>query len=304
MATTAKPTTTRGVAAAAAAGALLVAAGCGSGGTGLEAVASDPVAAFAAALEGSQSVASGRFELRNETSGGPMSMVMTSEGSWSGDRTAMSVHLDGDGVGALWGVDELAYITTPSTHYVSGAMLGSDAEWVAIDVSDREPATSESLGFGDALDPDALFGTLGAAAHDVEEAGTGEVRGEPTTVYAVETTLDELVDEGLSDEERAQVEDVAGIDAVGRLGELVAVDVTFTVDVGDDGLVRRIAMSWHVEASGELEALGGMTTTQVVEFYDLGAAVVIDEPADAEPVGAGVLGNRVDPSGSTSTTSG
>lgn len=285
-------------------------AGCGSGGTDLEVGTADPVAAFAAAVEGSKGVESGRFDVRTETSGGPLSMVMSGEGAWSGDRSELTVRVEGDGAGDLWGTESFAYVTTPSTVYVSGLgpALGSDAEWMAIDVADLGADGPEALGFDQALDPDALLGTLGVAAEDVEETGTGEVRGEPTTTYAVRTTLAEMLDGSLTAEERAQVEDVAGGEGLADLDQVLEVEVGFTVDVGADGLVRRIAMSWQLgEALADLpgaEDLGGMTTSQVVEFHDLGAEVAIGVPSQAEPFDPAERGIRTGPTGATTTITG
>ena len=133
------------------------------------------------------------------------------------------------------------------------------------------------MGFGPSNNPTQMMEALRGISDDIEELGTEEVRGEPTTHYRTVVDLEravEQVPEALKPLIEAQL---------GALGSTLTVDVW----LGDDGLVRRLSM----DMSGLLaiaSAESGQTMEggeMVIEYFDYGADIEVDipDPEDTTP---------------------
>jgi hypothetical protein len=279
---------------------VLLGAGCGQGDDAVELGAGEGVAAFAQAVEASREVDSGRFDLRVEVGGlSPEGAALEGDGAWSGELARTTLRSAEPGAEF-----EVTTVMTPEAVYQQWPFDGGPA-WIAIDAGGGAGGTPPGVGdVGRATDPSALLAVLDVAADDVRDLGEGEVGGEPTTVFGVTTTAGDLLDDELDDLDRAKVEEALGGGHVARLGAFMdELSLDFTVDVGGDGLVRRIVVVWDLggamRATADLfpglsedqlgEGGAALTQTQVLTFRDLGEPVTIEVPDEADVVEAGGL---------------
>jgi hypothetical protein len=123
----------------------------------------------------------------------------------------------------------------------------------------------------------------GVTEDGLEEQGSEEVRGVETTHYAGEIDMGAVFEQA-----REQFEDIDE-DALGEFGTVVdseaAIEefedqfgeepVPVEVWIDDDGLTRRMQMSFEIE---------GETVTQTIEMFDFGEPVDIEVPDEADSV--------------------
>ena len=152
--------------------------------------------------------------------------------------------------------------------------------WLRVDPA----APASPQGPADALaqqDPLALVRLLESAT-DFEEAGTGEVRGDPVTWHRGSLDVAELAE---ADEPGA----------AGQLRAMGLAEVPAEVGIDDEERLRRVAFT--VDLAAIAAASGGMTpggpaeVTFTVELFDFGTPVEVEAPPAAEvtdvPAGAG-----------------
>lgn len=172
-------------------------------------------------------------------------------------------------------VDGTSYVRVPG---LEAQQPGK--RWLRVDPM----ASAAPQGPADALaqqDPLAMVRLLESAA-DFEEAGDGEVRGDPVTLHRGVLNLAELTE-------------VEEPDAAGPLRDMGLAQVPAEVAIDDDGLLRRVAFTLDLAAIAA--ASGGMTpggpaeATFTVELFDFGTPVEVEAPPAAEvtdvPAGAG-----------------
>jgi hypothetical protein len=280
---------------------VLLGAGCGQGDDAVELGTGEGVAAFAQAVEASREVDSGRFDLRVEVGGGLGldGAALEGDGAWSAELARTTLRSTEPGAEF-----EVTTVMTPDAVYQQWPFDGGPG-WIAIDAGGGAGGIPPGVGgVGRATDPSALLAVLDVAADDVRDLGEGEVGGEPTTVFGVTTTAGELLGAELDELDREKVEEALGGGHVAQLeafmGEL---SLDFTVDVGGDGLVRRIVVVWDMEgamrATADLfpglsedelrEGGAAVSQTQELTFRDLGEPVTIEVPDEADVVEAGGL---------------
>jgi hypothetical protein len=212
-----------------------------------------PEAAVRAAAATSSEAGSSRFELAvtTELSGQSISFSGSGVLDAATGKSASTFELPGGG-GTLEQriVDGQMYLTVPT-----------QPGFFQIALADLVGTQLES-----AADPagalDALEGLSGA----VEEVGSEQVRGEPTTHYR--GTLDPAV----------ALEKMGGalLDAAGpALADVEA--LPFEVWIDDDGRLRRFTVTAELPASPQT---GGVpvTSTTTLELYDFGADVQVEAP--------------------------
>jgi len=158
-------------------------------------------------------------------------------------------------------------------------VLGADG-WLSITPEDLDVAGS-SLGLGaGANDPSQFLETLRGTSDIVEELGTEEIRGVPTTHLRATIDLDKALAE-LPEEQRELVE--AQFEALDTSGTGFVLDVW----IGSDDLPRRLSMDF----SSLAEQMGGGSASMSIDFFDYGepVEVVVPDPADVTPF-ADVMG--------------
>lgn len=290
---------TRPTFAALAAGAVLLTAGCGvsatddaardarqvvTGGTGTTGATEAGYLGRAAEATGAVTTQKMSLEMSVEGLSGMGSTSLTSEGAFDNEAGRGRMTLD---LGAVFeggtGLDEalpegagtMEMVIDGDVVYVKSplfSMMGdSDKPWVRVDAGE--------LGSGDlgpsgpaTSDPGALLEFLEGAG-PVEEVGTEDVRGVPTTHLAAEIDLADLLAEADADRQAEMEEQLGGLGADLESFDSLPVEVW----VDEDGYVRRFTMTFDFgQALEASEDLGDATMTMTVELYDF------DEPVDIE----------------------
>jgi hypothetical protein len=253
--------------------ALPVLTGCGS----KDALTVDPVASAASKTTeaGSSRVA---FETSMQLFGKDVSF--TADGLFDYDNSTGSMTLDlgsmlpltGVGQFELRIVDEKIYMRLPS---LMGLGLPTDKEWVSL-----EPGKAlEGAGFGGfdpssmQQDPAQLLRLLRASS-EVTAAGTATIRGVETTRYTAKLDLRKSIEASAGELELTAEQRALLRQAAEQLVDQVETDtLPVEVYVGDDGLLRRLALDLSLSAEGQR-----LSIKQTTDFYDFGVDVDVDAP--------------------------
>jgi hypothetical protein len=172
-------------------------------------------------------------------------------------------------------VGEVMYLRSP----MFVLFTGDEDRWVRVDL--RESGQAAGLDV-DALvegqtGPAALLQQLRGAADEVEEVGEEEIRGVATTHLRV-----------VVDTQRA-IEDSppAAREQLRTFAEASGMPDEYPMDVwiDDDGLPRRLSTVVEVQD----ETMGTVTQQTVLELYDFGVTVRVEEPDEDEVVDLGDL---------------
>lgn len=242
-------------------------------------------ATLQAAPDAAVDAGSARFELTLSLESPDGSLQMVSTGGYDGARMSMEMDLgsamagllEGSGEAVPEGFDEpMQIVVDGSTAYLRIPMLDAltgATGWLSA-TQEELAAAGGSLGLGDATaDPTQLLSVLRGITDHVEEVGSGEVRGVPTTRYRATVDLARAIDQAPSDEREALRSQLEELDA-----SLQPVPVEVWID--DEGLPRRIVMDFGALASSAMGADG--TATMTMELFDYGEEVDIDVPDPSE----------------------
>jgi hypothetical protein len=264
--------------AALAAAALL--AGCGGAPAEL-----DPLAL---AAERTVDAGSARFELSLELGVGGRTAEATATGAFDSAGGRATMHMDLGAVGDAFGAPPgaggdalrldmvldgtVAYLRFP----LVSAMLPGAKPWVKLDLAELAEREGVDLGglrsFSD-TDPRRTLDYLRAVSGEITTVGAEPVRGVPTTHYRAAVSLRRYPDL-VPEEQRRLVRE-----ATDRLIEQLGVGaVPVDVWVGDDGLVRRLAVEFDAGAA----APQGFASKVTMELFDYGTAVAVSPPPAGE----------------------
>jgi hypothetical protein len=246
------------------------------------------IAALRAAPDAAAEAGSGRLVMTVgfDVDGQPFELSTT--GVFTGTRAQMEMDL-GELLAAQAPDDELPpgldepiiVVVDGTTTYMRMPMLDAltgTSGWLLMTPEDLGLAGDAlGMGFGPSNNPTQMMEALRGISDDIEELGTEEVRGEPTTHYRTVVDLEravEQVPEALKPLIEAQL---------GALGSTLTVDVW----LGDDGLVRRLSMDMS-ELLAIASAESGQTMEggeMVIEYFDYGADIEVDipDPEDTTP---------------------
>lgn len=240
------------------------------------------IAALRAAPDAAAEAGSGRMEMTVGFVVDGEPFELTSAGVFSGTRMRMEMDL-GAMLAAQLPEEELPpAFDEPMTVVVDGATtylrmpmldaLTGTSGWLSMTPEDLGLAGDAlGTGFGPSNNPAQMMEALRGVSDDIEELGTEEVRGEPTTHYRAVVDLEralEQVREALKPQLEAQL---------GAMGGTLPMEVW----LGEDGLVRRISLDM-VELLAEASAESGQKMeggSMVMELFDYGADVEVDIPA-------------------------
>lgn len=212
--------------------------------------------------------------------------VMTMKGAgvvgFEPSAAAMSLRISGDkSLGLIDGmvmrellVDGATYIQSP----LFAGISGSGKQWVKVDLgalgTDAGPA-----GVGSSQsDPALMLDYLRGVTSSISEVGTDAIRGERTTRYHGEMSMQKAFAK-LPADQRKRLQ--AALDA---MPERTPIDVW----VDDDGRVRRIEVAIDMIASGQK-----VTSTARVDYYDFGVHVDLKAPPASQVTDLGGLGAAV-----------
>ena len=282
---------------------VVLAVACGSGSGSSDGAASNArLARISSAADEVADASTGRFsmDLAYEGLPDPGGVAISGEGEYDLDNEASRFTMDM--VAMLEGAPgvppefdgSIETITMGSTIYMSGSFFGAipglDAEWISFDLEQAAEEAGldgidlDSLMQNQGVDPSATLDQL-KALDSIEEVGTEEVRGVATTHYTGEVRLGDAFDE-LDETQRDAVAGLYG----GDLDAAADMVVPFDVWVDEDGLVRRIVQSISgddlaaaIESGGleDADKVEGGSITTTVEYFDIGADISIEAPADA-----------------------
>lgn len=143
------------------------------------------------------------------------------------------------------------------------AAYGADyTGWARMDVSGM-PGMSGGMN----QDPSQYIDFLRAAGAEVEEGGSEEVRGTPTTRYAAQLSFEELAEYGGTHEYAEQLEELGA--------EIAPVDVEAWVD--DEGLPRRVSVAMEITGVDGMPG-GEMNMEVTIDLFDYGVDVDAKAP--------------------------
>lgn len=233
-----------------------------------------PEAAVAEAATKTADAGSARVDIDAGLNSSAGSFTMTGEGEFAGDRGRMTfdVVAGGQRISMEMVFDQLIiYMRFPSG---LGVDLPGDKSWVKMDLEalGKEEGIdfSQFTQFGQS-DPTQTLRYLRGASGDFEKVGEEEIRDVATTHYRGTVDLRKAADQ-LPESAR---------ESIVRLVELVGKSTfPFDVWVDDEGLARRIKYEQPIpDANGQ-----NATMAMTMDFYDFGAEVDVEPPADDEVV--------------------
>lgn len=165
----------------------------------------------------------------------------------------------------------VVYIRSPQLQGLSGAK-----KWLKFDLAElgKEAGIDFSALTQSGQDPTQALHQLKAASGDIEKVGEEDVRGVSTTRYRATIDLrryPELVPAADRAAARASTEQII------KLGGVSTVPVDVWID--SDDIVRRVKQDLKVPIEGGLTIM-----RQQFEFYDFGAEVDVELPAEDEVV--------------------
>lgn len=231
------------------------------------------------AAEATSAVDTQKIYMNMTMTGVPEVGDITIEANGEVDNTSGLSHMTMDmgsmfaGLGAEAGLPEdaglMEVIVDGDTTYTKSAlfsMLGDEAKpWVKMPTEDQGSVTS-----GAPSDPSKFLEFLENTGSDIEEVGTEEVRGVETT--HIRTVLDtEALMADAPEADKAEMQ--AQLDQLGGAFDEIPVEAW----VGEDGMVRRITMSFDFAGVADAD-LGEAAMTITVEMYDFGEPVDITIP--------------------------
>lgn len=214
-----------------------------------------------------------------------------------GERSAFLQVFGGDDLSMeMVVVGDVTYMRSPFIASVASQATGLDPAIAPLVNIETEYGSIDSSALGDDLNLGEVSGVGGVngidsfeayldlirGSSDVTEVGPSEIRGEPTTEYAVSARLGDLLD-------------AQGIDG-SQLGlssdQLRALDaeVDFGVHVGADGRLRRMVFSFDEEAiaqiapEGDLPADTAFSMTLTMDMYDFDDASISVSAPPAEQI--------------------
>jgi hypothetical protein len=168
-------------------------------------------------------------------------------------------------------IGEVMYLRSP----LFEIFTGEEDAWVRVDLAEsgRQAGLDVDTLVEGQTGPAALLQQLRGAADEVEELGSEDVRGVSTTKLRVVVDTDRAI-ENSPPETREQLR--AFVEASG-------LPSTYPMEVwiDDDGLPRRISTITEVEDP----QVGVVTQQTILELFDFGVGVRVEEPEDAVEMG-------------------
>lgn len=182
------------------------------------------------------------------------SLTMTMSGAGLPEGVEMDMVMDG----------QYRYMKLP-------AQLGGDGGWMRIDLGDT-PAFAAGSQFNQDLSQYLDF-LRGASEGDIEEAGTEEIRGVPTTHYKATLSFDRIIDQApdqeSADELRTEFDSLGGDEG----------SIPAEVWIDHDGYPRRVKVTMSVDVGGE-----AVETRMSFDLFDYGVEVDVEPPEDFEEI--------------------
>ena len=252
----------------------LLAGGCGAAAT-TDSAHGDPVA-LAASRTASAGSSRVEFTMSMRAAGQSFDAKGSGAFDYGNPRGFLSFDMNVPELGPLRMemrlVDKKIYLHLPE---VARQEAPNGKEWVGIDL--EQSLRTQGLGaldFTRQQDPAQLLEYLRTASNGVTEAGYDEVRGAPVRKYTGKLDLRKALDAGLeqlggSDAEREQARKAleATLDQLGPLG------MPFEVYVGEDGLLRRIALTMAMQIEGQ-----NVELSVQMDYFDFGVPIVVEAP--------------------------
>lgn len=246
------------------------------------------VQALQAAPDSVAAAGTAAFELVISISGGDQTFEMTANGVLDTEARRMAMEMDlgsmlrevaeSSGEVLPAGMDEpMRFVVDGDQVYIRMPMLDAltgTSGWLSASPEDLGQAGG-SLGVDvESSDPSALLEMLRGVAGDVEEIGTADVRGVPTTGYRATISLAKALEEMPAEQREQMGSQFDGLD-------LGSAQLPVEVWVDDNGLPRRVTMTF-----GDLMPLEGLgaggSMEMRMEFFDYGEPVTIEVPSPDE----------------------
>lgn len=246
----------------------------GDGGSG----ESPRISALQAAAEAVDDATSSRMVMTMRMDFGGMEVTADMDGVFDFEEQVGEATMEFDAPVAAPGTNgasrmiidrKYAYVKGPAAELYGGSGPG----WVRMDLSGM-PGMGSQVN----QDPTQYVEFLRGADDGVEEVGTEEVRGTPTTHYRAELTMDDVLEATDDENTRAYAE------ALQEMGSEIG-EVPVDAWIGDDGLPRRIELSMAISDIPGVPD-GELNIDISVDLFDFGIPVDIRPPEKFEEVTA------------------
>lgn len=252
-------------------------AGCGSpsGGGGADALQMIAASSTRTQAAGTASV---EMTIDMEAMGQKVHMVGRGQNDVDAQRSQMTMEMDSEMAPIQGSIEIVTDGTKVYMKYPEGTLglpgKAGGKPWAMFDAESMGGAGGlngfSGLGQPGSGDPTQYLEFLKGVSGDVETVGTEDVRGVGTTHY--KATLDfEKVIEQASSEAKAELD--ASLDQF--KSQLGTTEMPMEVWIDDDGLMRRMAMSF---SAGTEEESGSFSMTMTIEMFDFGKPVDIQIP--------------------------
>lgn len=198
---------------------------------------------------------------------GGVGATITMEGSFDAENgiSHLIMEVDSDVGGGILGDMQLESIETPDTSYFRGPAMfgGSGDDWI-VEPIDEAAETRAAM---PVQSPNGVFEFLRSSRSEIDEIGSEEVRGEPTTHLRTVLDLQGAIDAETNERIARIMTDWVAVMEMQTAGPFDSIEMD--IWVGDDGYLRKIAY--------DVELLTGPVESEL-EFFDFGEPVDIEVP--------------------------
>lgn len=245
---------------------LTVLVGCGASGT--------PEEIVAASADVTGQAGTARMDLRVAFTGEDVPEGFEFGGEGVIDLPAGTAEMTMDLGGLpMAGAGSISMIVDGNTLYLQLPGLGGRTQWFRLDTEDMAGALGTGTTAG-TTNPAQQLDVLRGVTGDVEQAGSEEVRGEPTTRYEFTVDVAEALAE-LPEEQRAALRDVSEAMDTDELPVSVWID--------GEGRTRRLRYDFELPPSATGGPSGGRTTV-TLEYFDFGVDVAVEPPPEDDVI--------------------
>jgi hypothetical protein len=158
-------------------------------------------------------------------------------------------------------------------------MEGLIDTWLKMDYADLlgDAAAQQMMGNANGANPAATLEQLRGAADSVEEVGSEDIRGVPTTHYRASIDARKALEELRQFADGALAEEV-----IEAAADMYKSPYVVDVWIDADNLVRRISYTLEATENELMPEMSGLKTSMTMDYFDYGKPVDITIPDDSE----------------------
>lgn len=235
----------------------------------------DALNALAAAADAASDAGSSRMEMSMIMDAG-QKITVDAEGIFDFEEQigSMEMTFEAEGFPVPGGDEPTQMIVEGHYAYMKGALAtagyGAGEGWVRLDLSSMPGVGAGQFN----QDPTQYIEFLRGAGADIEELGSEEVRGTPTTHYSADVDVDKVLEQAADPEEMEAIKEQLEASGIETIPTEVWID--------DDGLPRRMEMTMEMKGGESLPQ--DITMTITMDLFDYGVDVNVTPPKDFQEI--------------------